>query len=78
METDQDIGDEAIHIFQEQFQEDNHIQDFGIFNCIPRLLTEEDKDEMERCPEEEETRAAIFGLNKDSASGPDGFAGGFF
>lgn len=34
--------------------------------------------ETERWPDEAEVRKAIFDLNKDSASGPDGFSGGFF
>lgn len=47
-ESDQDIGQEAVNIFQEQFQESNFDQKFGAFNCIPKLLTETDRENMER------------------------------
>lgn len=49
-----------------------------MLNNIPKLLTDEDNIEMERWPEEGEIREVVFELNKDSASGPDGFSREFY
>lgn len=44
----------------------------------PKNPTEEDRIDLEGWPDEAEVWDAVFGLNKDSASGPDGFSMGFF
>lgn len=58
--SDQEIGNKAIRIFQNQFQEINFNQDFGMLDCIPNLISELDSVDMERWPEKEETRLAVF------------------
>lgn len=45
-----------------------------MLNVIPRLITNEKNGDMARAPTKEEVKTAVFSLNKDSASGPDGFA----
>lgn len=56
----------------------NQQQNFETLNCIPRILTDEDRSNMERWPDEAEIRAIVFDLNKNSVSGTDGFSGDFF
>lgn len=46
--------------------------------CIPQVLTDEDNLELQKVPNAEEIKKAVFSLNPDSASGPDGFNGHFF
>lgn len=45
---------------------------------ISKILTGEDRSDMERCPDEAEIKTFVFDLNKNSASGPNGFSRGFF
>lgn len=72
------IGKEAVKIFQDQFIENNANTNYEELDIIPYILTEEDRSYMEKWPEEDEIREAVFYLNKDSASEPDGFSGEFY
>lgn len=49
-----------------------------MLDSIPKILIGEDRSDMERWPDEAKIRAAVFDLNKNSASGPNGFSRGFF
>nr|XP_027103110.1 uncharacterized protein LOC113724399 [Coffea arabica] len=45
---------------------------------IPTILSEDDNLDLERLPTAEEVRGAVFSLDRDSCSGPDGFPGSFY
>ncbi|KAH0692608.1 hypothetical protein KY285_019705 [Solanum tuberosum] len=74
----QNIGEEAVNVFREQFKETHEATDYTMIQCIPRIITEEQNQEMERVPTKEEVKHVVFELNGDSASGQDGYSGQFF
>ncbi|XP_027171591.1 uncharacterized protein LOC113771176 [Coffea eugenioides] len=45
---------------------------------IPTILSEDDNLDLERLPTAEKVRGAVFSLDRDSCSGPDGFPGSFY
>uniref|UniRef100_A0A0V0IRY6 Putative ovule protein n=1 Tax=Solanum chacoense TaxID=4108 RepID=A0A0V0IRY6_SOLCH len=49
-----------------------------MIQCIPRIITKEQNQEMKRVPTKEEVKHVVFELNGDSASGQDGYSGKFF
>ncbi|KAH0650564.1 hypothetical protein KY284_030476 [Solanum tuberosum] len=73
----QNIGEEAVNVFREQFKETHEATDYTMIQCIPRIITEEQNHEMERVPTKEEVKHVVFELNGDSASGQDGYSGQF-
>lgn len=72
------MAGEAVKSFQAQFHEDNVPTNFGIINHVPQLVTREQNKKLTKIPTTEEVKHAVFGLNGDSAGGPDGFNGNFF
>jgi len=76
--TTQNIGEEAVNVFKDQFRETNVPTDFSMLDHIPKMISEEQNEEMGRLPAEEEIKEVVFALNGDSASGPDFFSGQFF
>ncbi|KAH0672621.1 hypothetical protein KY284_023708 [Solanum tuberosum] len=70
-----DIGEAAVKVFEQQFKESNFNADYAMIDCIPKLITVEQQQRMDRTPMEEEVREAVFSLNSDNACGPDGFSG---
>ncbi|XP_060216645.1 uncharacterized protein LOC132644105 [Lycium barbarum] len=73
-----DIGSEAIRFFEAQFSEQNSGRDYALLKNIPKLITEEQQKNMQELPSESEVKEAVFSLNGDSASGPDGLIGQFY
>ncbi|XP_026410719.1 uncharacterized protein LOC113305943 [Papaver somniferum] len=59
-----------------KFQEGNFSP--GIFQDIPKVITEEDNQIMDVIPSYEEIKRDVYELDPDSAPGPDGFAGWFY
>ncbi|XP_049370570.1 uncharacterized protein LOC125835476 [Solanum verrucosum] len=76
--TTQNIGKKAVNVFKEQFKETYVPTDFSMLEHIPKIISEEQNEEMGRLPAEKEIKEVVFALNGDSASGPDGFSGQFF
>ncbi|XP_060177942.1 uncharacterized protein LOC132607882 [Lycium barbarum] len=78
LENEVDVGSEAIRFFESQFSEENSGGDYALLKNLPKLITEETQKNMEEFPSESEVKEAVFSLNGDSASGPDGFTGQFY
>ncbi|XP_026419631.1 uncharacterized protein LOC113315585 [Papaver somniferum] len=74
----EEIADILVKHFEDKFtyQEVNFAT--NIFNDIPIVANEDDNFLLEVTPKAEEIREAIFELNPDSVTGPDGFAGWFY
>lgn len=72
--TSQNIGEEVVVVFKEQFQETQEITDYSMLQSIPRLITAEHNVEIERLPEKDGVKKVVFYPNANSASGPDVFS----
>ncbi|XP_060210254.1 uncharacterized protein LOC132637130 [Lycium barbarum] len=77
LETEEDIAQEAIRFYADQFREKNIPSDFDILQNIPKMISAEQNDRIQEFLEEDKIKKAIFGLNPDSAGGPDGYTGSF-
>ncbi|XP_009796308.1 uncharacterized protein [Nicotiana sylvestris] len=64
--------------FQAQFHEEIVPTSFDILDHVPTLVNNAQNLELVQQPTKEEVRHAVFGLNGESAGGPDGFTGCFF
>lgn len=78
LNTNRSIGEAAIQLFNNQFQEDTFNQDFSTLECILKLITKEETVCMISLPKKDEVKQAIFELNDNSVVGPDDFSGLFF
>ncbi|XP_075109006.1 uncharacterized protein LOC142180816 [Nicotiana tabacum] len=78
LENSKDMADEAVRFFQAQFHEDTVSTAFDIFDHVPALVDHAQNKELIQQPTKEEVRHAVFGLNGESAGGPDGFTRSFF
>ncbi|XP_019224926.1 PREDICTED: uncharacterized protein LOC109206551 [Nicotiana attenuata] len=78
IEEEEEIAAEAIKVFEEQFTENSIPTYFHIIDNVPTLIDMGKNEELIKQPTMEEVRAAVFGLNGDSAGGPDGFTGKFY
>ncbi|KAH0638863.1 hypothetical protein KY285_035449 [Solanum tuberosum] len=58
--TSQNIGEEAVDVFKDQFQETQETTDYSMLQSIPRLITDEQNVEMERLPEKNEVKKVVF------------------
>ncbi|WMV42630.1 hypothetical protein MTR67_036015 [Solanum verrucosum] len=76
--TPQNISDEAVNVFREQFRETQEVTDYSMLQFIPKIITGEHNLEMERVPPKDEIKHVVFGQNGDSASRHDGYSGFFF
>ncbi|XP_026417145.1 uncharacterized protein LOC113312622 [Papaver somniferum] len=70
--------DILVNHYKKKFERKNVIYDDDIFELIPKILTDEDNKVMDVVPSFEEFKNAVFGMNANSASGPDGFPGSFY
>ncbi|VFQ75956.1 unnamed protein product [Cuscuta campestris] len=74
-----DISHEAVTFFHNLFSaESTATTDFGVLDCVPNLVTEEDNHMLVAQPDLEEIKNAVFALDPNSAAGPDGFTGQFY
>jgi len=78
IEEEEEIVAEAIQFFQDQFSESAAPTSFDIIRHVPSLIYSGQNEDLIKHPMLEEVRAAVFGLNGDSAGGPDGFTGKFY
>ncbi|XP_075099449.1 uncharacterized protein LOC142176224 [Nicotiana tabacum] len=72
------MADDADRFFKEQLQEETTTMSFDILEHVPTLVDYAQNVELIKQPTKEEVIHAVFGLNGDSAGGPDGFTGCFF
>ncbi|XP_057779773.1 uncharacterized protein LOC130998369 [Salvia miltiorrhiza] len=80
-EYDQDrISQHIVEYFSTLFEDELHDPlDFGLLEAVlDPVITNDQNQMLVRIPTEEEITAAVFGLDSNSSSGPDGFPGKFF
>nr|XP_016502283.1 PREDICTED: uncharacterized protein LOC107820507 [Nicotiana tabacum] len=75
IESQEEMEKEAVDCFQAQFTEERIPNNFDIINHVHRMISAEQNERMWEEPTMEEVKAAVYGLNGTSASGPDGFTG---
>lgn len=75
----QNIGDEVVEVFKEQFEEggEQNEEDY-LLDTIPKIILEEQNNMLDSSPSKDEVKQVVFDLNRESASGPDSFSGLFF
>ncbi|XP_070025348.1 uncharacterized protein [Nicotiana sylvestris] len=73
---EQEIAEEAIKFYEEQFTEAATPSSFDIVEYVPNLINTEQNAELINQPTKEEVKVAVLGLNGDSVGGPDGFVKG--
>ncbi|KAH0693413.1 hypothetical protein KY285_020510 [Solanum tuberosum] len=74
----ENIRKEAISFFEELFREEEIVENEEMLGVIPRLITDEQNEEMNKIPSIEKVKHVLFALNGDSTSGPDGFSRMFY
>lgn len=77
IEGNEQLVEEAFKFFQDQFREDIIPTFFGIIDHVHSMVSMEQNQDLVKQPSKEEVKNAVFGLNGDSAGGPDGFTGKF-
>src|SRR4051812_28153681 len=77
--TDNDeIKQNAINTFKEQFNRPHTSEGDALLMEIPTIISQEEKEMLSRFPTIEEIKETIDGMNPNSAPGPDGFNGLFY
>ncbi|XP_070005983.1 uncharacterized protein [Nicotiana sylvestris] len=69
IEEEQEIAEEAIKYYEEQFTEAATPSSFDILEHVPNLINTEQNVELNKQPTKEEVKVAVLGLNGDSAGG---------
>ncbi|XP_057770894.1 uncharacterized protein LOC130990686 [Salvia miltiorrhiza] len=74
------IQDHIIDFFSNLFREEGQrtVDRVMLEAIIDEWVTEEQNDTLTRIPDDAEIAAAVFGMDSNSAPGPDGFSGSFF
>ncbi|XP_026428356.1 uncharacterized protein LOC113324250 [Papaver somniferum] len=72
------ITDILVNFFEQRFKAQNMVVNDSILEVIPNVITESDQFMLEVILEAEEIKAAVFGMDADSAPGPDSFSGMFY
>ncbi|XP_019251178.1 PREDICTED: uncharacterized protein LOC109230104 [Nicotiana attenuata] len=78
IEEDEKIAEEAVNFYNEQFTESVVPSNFHIMEHVPRILENGQNENLVAIPTREEVKNAVYGLNGDSASRPDGYTGAFY
>ncbi|WMV41297.1 hypothetical protein MTR67_034682 [Solanum verrucosum] len=78
LQSNNQIGQAAVEFFADQFRADSGETEFTMLEHIPRIISQEENEEMISLPDKEEVKTVVFKLNGSSACGPDGFTGHFF
>lgn len=75
LEKERDIA--AVKFYQSQFLQESDATELSLLSNISEIINEADNSNLCRQPTLEEVKKAVFNLNGDSTSGPDGFSGAF-
>ncbi|XP_059315605.1 uncharacterized protein LOC132066278 [Lycium ferocissimum] len=59
IEGDEDITNEAISIFKNQFSKEDSVKDFSILNCIPKVINDDDNEQLTSNPTMDELKDVI-------------------
>ncbi|XP_071916251.1 uncharacterized protein [Coffea arabica] len=78
VESEEEIGAEAVWYFEGLFMDQHPASSSDLLQHIPTILTDEENDLLEQFPSKAEIRSAVFAMDGESASGPDGYTGKFF
>ncbi|WMV24107.1 hypothetical protein MTR67_017492 [Solanum verrucosum] len=78
VQSNDQIGAAAVEFFEDQFRENDLLNCPEMLENIPRLVTQDQNEEISRVPSRDEVQTVVNELNGDSTSGPDGFSGTFF
>lgn len=78
MEDQEEIAEEAVNFFQRQFSQDNPNVDFQMLDELPKVISSEKNEEMNRVPDIQEKKNGVMELNRDSTGGLDGMSGELF
>ncbi|XP_026454189.1 uncharacterized protein LOC113355526 [Papaver somniferum] len=76
--TQDQIVDTLVSYYQKKFEEKQVDFVDELFEEIPKFLTDEDNMFLDAIPSQEEIKDAVFGMDANSAPGPDGFPGSFY
>ncbi|KAH0633200.1 hypothetical protein KY284_035986 [Solanum tuberosum] len=75
---DENIAKAACVYFQETFTGHENRNAENILQCITRMVTEEQNQNLKALPTKEESKQVVYSMNPNSAPGPDGFGGMFY
>ncbi|XP_059292741.1 uncharacterized protein LOC132046197 [Lycium ferocissimum] len=78
IEDDDQMSDEAVHFYSQQFSQEELIGDENLLSHIPVLIDQNRNDLLCQMPSVDEVKKFVFNLSGSSASGPDGFPGIFY
>lgn len=78
IQGDEQIAETACEHFQDIFTGQSSIIDEEPLNCIPRMVTQAQNDELQALPTVEELKGVVFSMNSNSAAGPNEMNGCFF
>ncbi|KAM3373626.1 hypothetical protein P3S68_012340 [Capsicum galapagoense] len=78
LESTEEVATAAVNFFLKQFTEESVPSEFDILKHVPSMITMEQNEDLVAWPTKEEVKNAVFGVNGDSAGGPDGYTGKFF
>ncbi|KAK6803878.1 hypothetical protein RDI58_001662 [Solanum bulbocastanum] len=73
-----DIGEVIAKVFEQQFKEKTFNYDYTMIDCIHKLITAEQQENMNKTSMEEDVREMVFSLNSDNICELDSYSGNFF
>ncbi|XP_060210670.1 uncharacterized protein LOC132637628 [Lycium barbarum] len=78
IEDEDQMADEAVHFYSQQFSQEELIGDENLLSLIPVLIDQNRNDLLCQMPSVDEVKNVVFNLSGASDSGPDGFPGVFY
>ncbi|XP_060170556.1 uncharacterized protein LOC132601490 [Lycium barbarum] len=78
IEDDEQMADEAVHFYSQQFSQEELIGDENLLSLFPVFIDQNRNDLLCQMPRVDEVKKAVFNLGGSSASGPDSFPGIFY
>jgi len=74
----QDIATKLVSDYKARFTATNRGHDDLMEVKVPKVITDTDNMELMKLPEIDEVKQALFAIDSNKKSGPDGFGAGFF